>query len=65
MKKVFEVRLTLCHHAKLGNDAVLPISVQKEGQQVLFDDWAEGKIGKRKQQEVIWIKISSTPIIIT
>ena len=63
--KVFKVRLALCAKLSLPHDTVLPIHAQKEGQHMLFHDWAKGKIGKMKQQEVIWIKISSTPIIIT
>ena len=65
LAKVFEVRLTLCRHANLESDVVLPISMQKEGHTILFLDWTDSVAGKRKQQEVIWIKIINTPIIIT
>jgi len=32
---------------------------------MLFEDWAASRAGQKKQQEVIWIKIINTPIIIT
>ena len=50
--KVFRTRLTLCQENGLDQDDVLPISVQKEGQHVLFQDWVLGTIGKRKQKGV-------------
>jgi hypothetical protein len=66
LAKVFEMRLWLCRNANLDHDAVLPISLQKRGQSMLFDDWVASKAGQKKQQEVIWIKIIiNTPIIIT
>ena len=64
--KVFRTRLTLCQENGLDQDDVLPISVQKEGQHVLFQDWVLGTIGKRKQKEVIYMNFSKqhTTIII-
>ena len=65
LKKVFEVRLGLCHYANLGSEAVLSVSMQKEGQTMLFQDWVASAAGQRKLHEAIWIKISNTPCIIT
>ena len=41
LAKLFEVRLQLCRDANLRDDAVLPVSTQKRGQKVLFDQCEE------------------------
>ena len=61
LETVFEVRLRLCRNTNLGPHDVLPISLQKQGQTRLFEDWAASRTGQKKQQEVILHEQFKTP----
>ena len=60
LAKLFEVRLQLCRDANLRDDAVLPVSTQKRGQKVLFDQWCESIAGQKKFRLVI---SATTPML--
>ena len=50
---LFQVRIELCHNANLPITCVLPIRLQKEGQGILYQKWAQGIAGKKRLAEVI------------
>ena len=52
LAKLFEVRLELCRNVNLRNDAVLPVSLQMQGQRMLPWRWSESIAGQKKQRLV-------------
>ena len=53
LAKLFEVRLELCRNANLSDNAVLPISLQMQGQRWLATRGTSSIAGQKKQRLVI------------
>ena len=52
LAKLCEARLELCRHANLRDDAVLPVSLQKDWYRELATQWFESIEGQKKKQLV-------------